>query len=421
MSISCVRNAALVLLLLPALLLAAGGHEHHQAGPESPPCGDPAKPPGINCGLAPSATFDEKGRLWVAWAFAGHIYVSQSGDQGQSFTPPVVVNRTPEPISARGENRPKIALDSEGRVFVSWTMPLEKRFSGHVRFSRSLDGGRSYSDPITVNDNLEITGHRFDALGVNQRGDIYIAWLDKRDRVKAEREGRAYRGAALYFALSTDHGGSFQTNAKVLDNTCECCRVAIAMDHDQLPVIMWRNIYGENTRDHALVKFADRMRPGEAQRVSFDEWQIDACPHHGPAITVAPDGRYHATWFNNAPQRHGLFYAHSSNGGKSFSTPLSIGDYDKNASHPDVVSRGDQVYLVWREYDGKQNTLHLMHSADRGDSWGAAVQVAATQGDADYPFLLTHGEAVYLYWHTRNEGFQVLRLDGGQYPESAKN
>lgn len=411
MSIRILRTMALVLLVLPAMVMAAEQHMHHQPGTTVNPCADAARPPELNCGLAPSASFDSRGRLWVAWAFTGHVYVSQSDDQGKSFAVPVAVNRTPEAISARGENRPKIVLDRQGRVFVSWTTPLEKRFTGHVRFSRSLDGGKSFSDPITVNDHLEITGHRFDALGVNERGDIYMAWLDKRDREKAQREGAEYRGAALYTALSQDHGETFEKNVKVVDHSCECCRVAMAMDSDQLPVILWRNIYGQNTRDHSLVKFTDSNRPGEPLRVSYDEWQIDACPHHGPALSVPRDGRYHATWFNNAPQRHGLFYAHSSDGGRSFSTPISVGNYELSASHPDVLATGQQVYLVWREYDGTRSTVRMMHSADRGESWGEARDVAHTQGEADYPFLLNDGKSVYLAWKTTTEGFRVMALN----------
>ena len=43
---------------------------------------------------------------------------------------------------------------ADGRIFVSWTTPLEKRFTGHVRFSVSNDNGKHFSDPIIVNDNL---------------------------------------------------------------------------------------------------------------------------------------------------------------------------------------------------------------------------------------------------------------------------
>lgn len=403
------------LMLASGVTVAADKHmhTHKHATVESlaQRCADTSRVPSIDCARAPSATFDAKGDVWVAWAFAGHVYVSHSTDKGRSFGTPVAVNRIPEPVSARGENRTKVVVDKAGRIFVSWTTPLQKRFTGHIRFSRSLDGGRSFAEPITVNDNLEITSHRFDAMGLNAKGDLYIAWLDKRDRLRAEREGKPYRGAAIYYALSSNHGESFNKNKKILDNTCECCRVAMAIDTDQLPVVIWRNIYGENTRDHALVKFIATDTPGDAVRVSYDEWQVDACPHHGPAIDVDSEGRYHAVWFNNAPQRHGLFYAHSEDQGKSFPNPLSFGDYERTASHPDVLSANDRVYLAWREFDGKVHNIRLMSAPVGTDNWTAARTVATSSGDADYPFLLHHDKEIYLAWRTESEGFRISRME----------
>lgn len=408
--------AALLTLLGSSAAAAAGPQQHNHGGGEQPPpaCGEGDALPRLECAKAPGVTFDAKGRLWLAWALGGHLYVNHSDDLGKSFSPPVVVNRVPEPISAHGENRPKIALDGEGRLFVSWTTPLAKRFTGNVRFSRSLDGGEHFADPLTVNDNLELTSHRFDALGVNARGDIYLAWLDKRDRLQAEREGRPYPGAALYYALSVDHGATFSKNVKVGDSSCECCRVAMAMDEHQLPVVMWRNIYGDNIRDHALARFSDRTTPKAPLRVSHDNWQVEACPHHGPALSAAADGVTHMTWFDNGPESHGLFYAHLVAGDSEPSAPHPFGNYAQGASHPDVLSQGRNVYLAWLEFDGTQHSVWLQHSADGGATWEMPLRLAETAGDADYPFLLARGDSVYLSWQAQREGYRLYAVAAGR-------
>ena len=395
-------------------LAATGGHNHGGKGTAAPGCGDVAALPDLQCADAPGVTIDGNGRLWIAWAYAGHLYVQHSDDKGVTFSRAVSVNRFPEAISARGENRPKIVVDKKGRIHVSWKTPLEKRFTGHIRFSRSTDGGEHFAEPITVNDNLDITGHRFDALGVNKEGDVYLAWLDKRHRYQAERAGEKYRGAALYMARSDNGGESFLPNRKVLDHSCECCRVAIDFNPKNLPVVMWRHIYGDNIRDHALVTFRDKGTPGEPRRVSFDQWQIDACPHHGPALAVGNDGTYHMTWFNNAPQSHGLFYANSTDEAETLSKPMGFGDYDKGAAHPDVLVQADDVYLVWQEFDGAAMTIRLMHSNDRGRNWSEPQDLAKSSGKSDYPFLLSDGERPYLSWHSQKEGYRLIPLDGNR-------
>ena len=372
-------------------------------------CADAAQPAQLKCAAAPSAQFDAKGHLWVAWSYGGHVYVSQSEDKGKTFKSSVAVNSVPEAISARGENRPKIAVNEAGRVYVSWTMPLEKRFTGHVRFSYS-DDGKHFSEPVIVNDNLDITGHRFDALGVNKKGDVYLAWLDKRDRYQASKNKEKYHGAAVYYALSEDGGKRFKANKKIIDHSCECCRVIIDFDKNDLPVILWRNIYGKDVRDHTLVRFVSKDQPGEPVRVSYDEWHIDACPHHGPDMSIDDTGNTHLAWFNNAPQRHGLFYAQQNKKDNSFSEAMSFGNYKATASHPNVMAHAEQVLLVWKEFDGKQESVWLQHSTDHGDSWTVAQKIAVTAAAADYPFLIKNKGEIYLQWQTQAEGFRLIEV-----------
>lgn len=383
--------------------------KHKQAVPNS--CKKSSIIPSIRCASTTSSHFDQKGILWVAWYSVGHVYVSQSTDKGKTFNPPVTVNRTPELVYSKGENRPKLAFGNNGEIYVSWTKKLtEKRFSGHIRFSRSVDGGKLFSDPLTVNDHLEVTSHRFDSMAVNKKGDIYITWLDKRDLLAAKKAGKKYNGSALYYALSTNNGKSFLKNAKIADTSCECCRTAIAIDTDQLPVIVWRHIFGDNIRDHGIVKFTQRNQAGKMKRLSYDKWHIEGCPHHGPSISIADDGIYHTTWFNNAPERHGLFYANSKDKMATFSAAMNFGNYDKSAAHPHVLSRGKQVYIVWKEFDGKQSSLYLKQSNDAGKSWSFPNLLTMTSASSDHPFVISDGKDVYASWHRIGEKYRLFKI-----------
>lgn len=405
-----------IYLCLVAVLFISGCAQkmnnsmHKKAGlPDN--CKKNSSIPSIRCASTTSAHFDKQGTLWVAWYASGHVYVSRSNDKGQSFNQPVTVNRIPEFVYARGENRPKMAFGANGEIYLSWTQKLtEKRFSGYIRFSRSIDGGKRFSDPVTVNDHLEVTSHRFDALAVNKKGNIYIAWLDKRDLLAAEKAGKKYNGAAVYYALSTNNGKSFHKNKKIADNSCQCCRVAMAIDNKQLPVIAWRHIFGDNIRDHGIVSFSTPDQAKKFKRLSYDNWYIEGCPHHGPAISIANDDVYHTTWFNNATERHGLFYANSKDQAASFSTPLNFGDYEKSAAHPHVLSRGKQVYIVWKEFDGKKSYLYFKQSNDSGQSWSSPIMLAMASAPSDHPFVISDGKDVYASWHRIGEKYRLLKI-----------
>jgi hypothetical protein len=148
----------------------------------------------------------------------------------------------------------------------------------------------------------------------------------------------------------------------------------------------------------------------EPVRVSHDHWQVDACPHHGGALSIAPDGAYHFVWFDNAPERQGLFYARSDDHGKSFSAPLPFGNFEAQAGHPHILAVGPKLFVVWKEFDGRQSVVRLMASADGGKSWQAPRQAAATAGASDHPMLITDGDRPYLSWHTAKEGFRLIEV-----------
>ncbi|MEW5944218.1 MAG: sialidase family protein [Pseudomonadota bacterium] len=363
--------------------------------------------------LAAMATFDAGGRLWLAKVQGGHVLVSRSDNRGKTFGPAVKVNPEPENIAADGENRPKILVARNGNIYVAWTRSLEKPMTGHIRFSRSVDGGKTFSAPVIVNDNHEVISHRFDAMAVNERGQIYIAWLDKRDLAAAQKKGEKYSGAAVYYAVSDDDGATFRPNAKAADHTCECCRVAMAVDADDIPVVTWRHIFENNVRDHALLKLDGVSQPS---RMTFDDWRIEACPHHGPALAIGDDGVYHATWFNDG----GLFYANSEDCGKTFSVPFGFGGSEAQPSHPYVVSFRKNVFLAWKEFDGKNSIIRAMVSADGGDSWSPPRKLAATAGASDHPLLIRDGEKVYLSWNTAKEGFRLIEVTAKTRAKSKK-
>ncbi|HEY4698426.1 MAG TPA: sialidase family protein [Gallionella sp.] len=358
--------------------------------------------------LAVTAVFDEKGRLWLATIRDQHVYVSYSDDHGVTQSAPVKVNTEPENILGDGENRPKI-IARNGVVYISYTQGLAKPMSGNIRFSRSADGGNSFSAPITANDNREVISHRFDSMMVNGKGHVYIAWLDKRDQSAAEKKGEKYNGSAIYYAMSDDGGTSFRRNVKIADHVCECCRTAMAVDTDDYPVVTWRHIYDTNIRDHALVKLDGKMAP---VRLSHENWNTASCPHHGPSLSIAADGIYHATWFNNAPERHGLFYAYSTDQGKTFSSPLNFGNFEAQPAHPYVLSHGSRVYLVWKEFDGESTGILGMHSGDGGRSWSAPEKLAATSDASDSPMLIGGNDRAYLSWSTLKEGYRLIEISG---------
>jgi hypothetical protein len=298
--------------------------------------------------------------------------------------------------------------DKDGGVFVSYATFRDKAFNGQVFYAYSADRGRSFSASRAITADTE--SQRFQALALDPAGGLFAAWLDKRRRPAARAKGERYPGAALaYTWLPTDggNGGTIPEAAIAQDNTCECCRIGLTFAGPGKPVILFRNIFAGGVRDHAVLTFVGRSTPGPAQRVSEDDWQTDACPHHGPSLAVSPSGPYHCAWFTNGRARQGVFYARSLDVGISFSPPMLVGAADRQASRPAVSAVRDSVHIAWKEFNGESTLLLAMTSRDDGRTWSPSREVARTDGDSDHPLLVSNGTGTFVSWLTRNEGYRL--------------
>lgn len=364
--------------------------------------------------LGTSAAVDNHGQLWIVHkegdAGGQNIVLRVSADGGQTWDAPRRVLTAPEPVSAEGENRPKIAFGRRNEIYITWTRPLSRPYTGEIRFVRSLDGGRSFSAPRTVHANRDIITHRFESMIVDRDGRIYVTWIDKRDLHAAQAKKRKYAGAAVYYAVSDDGGASFRGDHKIADHSCECCRIALALDQEGQPVALWRHVFEPNVRDHALARLAPDGRVAPIRRASFDDWRVDACPHHGPGLAFAPDGTRHQVWFNVREGEGGVFYSATSATGEVLQSQR-LGN--SRAAHADVAVHGQQVAVAWKQFDGKETAVLARLSEDGGRTW-RDLELARTQGPSDQPRLVTAGSGVLMVWRTRDEDVVTVAVRGRQ-------
>lgn len=386
---------ALGLLGLVFALAAPAQHAGHGAAKAK------KRAPALGIGAA----FSPSGELWVvALDEQQRLTLRTSADQGKTWAPPRVLERGDDAISADGENRPKIAFGPQGRVVISYTQPLAKPYSGAIRMLRSSDGGRSFAAPFTVHADRQIITHRFESIAFDAQGTLHTLWIDKRD-LEAAASKKDYRGAAIYRNESRDGGASFGPDIKLADHSCECCRIALAPSPDGSLAAMWRHVFAPNQRDHA---FALLGAPAKAEpvRASLDRWAVDACPHHGPGLTPAAQGGYHAVWFGERAGtpavRYGRLAADGSPQGEARPLP------DDGAEHADLISAGATLAIVWRSYDGQATRLRAWLSRDDGRSF-VLQELDSSSDDNDHPRLVRHGERLFALWHT-TKGIHVHAL-----------
>jgi len=357
--------------------------------------------------LGASAAFDAHGRLWLVTARDGHVLVQHSDDFGKTLSTLVEVNQTAEKIYDEGENRPRIAFGTKGQIYVTWSHPLAGPWTGYVRFVRSLDGGKHFSAPVTVNHDLAKITHRFDALAVDGHGRVVVAWVDKRDEVKAKAAGKPYLGAAIYYSWSDDGGKTFAPDRKLMGHSCECCRIALAREPNGDIAAFFRGVFGDNIRDHAFAVLRTDGKGVHPQRATFDGWKIAACPHQGPGLAIGSNGVLHGVWYE-ASHGPAIWYGQLDPGHPPTHV-LKIGG--PGAGHADVAVHDHDVWVAWNQVSAKGYQLMLRVSHDGGDAFGAPRAIADSNVAVYSPQLLVHDGRAFVAWNTAS-GFRLVAIHG---------
>jgi hypothetical protein len=388
-----------LLICLAALLAggtAAAQHQHGKPGAGAPEA------------FTAAPAFGLDGTLWLVRPMVDRIVVTHSRDLGKTFSQPVMV--TPEPMNLDWgpDARARIVVDDKGGLVVTFGTFQDKNFNGRAYFARSTDNGASFTRPRPIT--ADTTSQRFEVAGVDPSGRVFAAWLDKRNVASARAAGRAYPGAALAYAWE-DGAADFGGTAIALDNACECCRIGLAFAGAGRPAVSFRNIFPGSVRDHAVITFQDEKTPGPVRRVSVDDWKIEACPHQGPSLAIAPDGSYHVAWFTDGAARKGVFYARADSADAPFSVPRALSKPDRQPARPYLLASGSALHLVWKEFDGTKAVVRWQVSHDSGRQWTEARTVADTEDASDHPILVADRQRVYLSWLTKIEGYRLIPLE----------
>ncbi|MGR8931296.1 MAG: hypothetical protein ACU836_11685 [Gammaproteobacteria bacterium] len=394
---SYLKKASIVLLFS---VLASAGLIACQNGRKSLE-GLPLESQAINATI--SASFDRNGRLWRLIPTENAVYLQSSADNGQSYSPPVRINQVDREINVWPENPPIVEVGPEGRIHVLYYVNEAQKAESF--YSYSDDGGATFSRAVPISDHADSARNYMDGMLADNHGRLYFFWHDTRHENRMKHPGEL----SLYYAVSDDSGLGRFNNLPVSDNICSCCRTAVGLLPANRPILFARMVFSDGSRDHSLISMKEDGTWATPQRIAYDNWKIDACPEHGPAMSVDRSGRIHMVWFSQGDARQGLFYAHSDNEGKSVSSPIALGNPDYLPSHADVLASNDMVFLAWVEFDGDQSHVWIARSDDRGEHWLAPREVAKASGATNFPKLLNNGKQVFLSW-TANKTHQLIAV-----------
>ncbi|MGH7468076.1 MAG: sialidase family protein [Longimicrobiales bacterium] len=352
---------------------------------------------------------------WVAGDSSGyHLYFARSGDGGASWSAPVRVTDRAHDIKPHAEASARMVAVN-GAIALFWPNNIEvpgRRFpASHMRFSRSTDGGRSWTSAITLNDDTAsaLAGHTFH--GATARGDtMIVAWLDSRTGAQPAHGDTAVHhdgDATIYTAVSADRGVSWAAqNGVYWGNACPCCRVSLASAPDGRVLAAWRGHFEGSVRDPVVATLSPAR--GAPTRVRADGWVFQGCPHTGPALAIDDTGSLHVAWFTGKEGGAGVFYARTSGASSAFGTALPLLTAESlPAAHPAItMTRAGAVIAMNLDPNGRR----ALTIATVREGTATTHVVPNTEG-ADHPHLiaLPDGNAL-VAWTEKMAGAVRIRL-----------
>lgn len=336
---------------------------------------------------------------WVSAEAGGsdgelHFSVTRSGRAGPD--PTVSVRDPIGAIEPRGEAPPKIAEDPDGTLYAMYTVGRKVeglRFpQSSLRLVRSDDGGQSWTPPITVNSGERFGSHNFHSLHADA-GLVVASWLT----IGAE-------GSAVAMSRSEDRGATFEPERVLpLGEACPCCRTSVAIAADRTMYLTWRKVDPGDERDLAVVRSDDLGDTWSAPVEPRDDgWVFPACPHAGPSLAVDPSGGVHVAWWTGKEGEAGVYYARSTDGGRSWmAQPMAVGPRSMPA-HVQLAVDARGVFVVWDDGLGELPVVTLRRSTDGGVRFGPPQTLSAPGVAGGYPVIALSPDSVRVAWSQKS-------------------
>src|SRR2546427_13092992 len=130
---------------------------------------------------------------WSGSTGGDDIYFTKSSDGGRTWSTPLRVN---DDIGNVAQAQPRVALDPANNIYIAWTDT--RGGTNDIYFSKSINGGGRFSANVRVND-ITTNSPSEPSLAVDPVNPhlVHVVWTETRTPIN---------GPAIYFAQSTNGG-----------------------------------------------------------------------------------------------------------------------------------------------------------------------------------------------------------------------
>ncbi len=344
-----------------------------------------------------------------------NIYAVRSTDEGRTFGPSVRVNDAPGTAGLFGAT---VALDQQNRTSVVW---FDERDGDHdIFFARGLDGGQGFTANVRVNDDKarpaiadEFVEDEFFDQDAGATGPAFQTLpsvaVDRHGTILVAWQDYRRNQADIYFARSTDGGRTFSPNVRVNDDLGRAGQLypSLAVDGSGTIYLAWHD-FRKGNQDIYFARSTDGGRTFSRNlRVNDD---TGTAGQFNPSLAVNEHGEIYIAWHDLRSGNADIYTAVSRDGGLTFGRNIRVNDDQGDAFqfHPSlgINGRGD-IAVAWEDYRNGEADIYLATSRDGGATFGPNVRVNDDRGTVNHLHASVAGAAenslAVLWEDQRNE------------------
>lgn len=343
-----------------------------------------------------SISVDGEGSINVAWqeTWIQEIRFSRSNDEGDIFIAPIVVMPN-VPRYSYGDN--DIVATGKG-IHITFVV-FDKIFGGAENaYSRSTDGGETFSYPIIVS-NVDLINSYGPSIAADGNNRIGIVWTDS-DLIGTS-------GSSIFYCGSVDNGDTFST-PMILVGNAPVSGPDIAISSGNIYVV-WSA--GEHGIQEGI--FFSRSLDGG---VTFSEPNIisNFSDYSGVSnIAVDSSGNIYVVWEegNIGLKNKKILFVRSIDAGNSFSSPAILEGVAGNACCSSIALVNGRIYISWSTTDDGYQTFqnYLVWSLNGGATFSNPFKIPL-EPEAGGPEIVAieHYEFGLLYGVSRDLFFSKV-------------
>jgi hypothetical protein len=231
-----------------------------------------------------------------------------------------------------------LIADQHGNFHAVWLEDPEENGYQSLRYARSVDWGKRWSQAATLDDST--CSCCWNTFAVSPENELNILYRDMKPRdmslLQSYDDGKSWRHVSTV--------GEFNWKFDGCPHVGGGLAYTGANNPKQLHSLVWTGAEGESGLYHLSSKNNGNCW-SKPQKLGNN-------PIHGDI--AASDSNIVAVWDEMEPDGASIFYAKSEDGGTTWLTPIRLTQANNAATHPRLVATEHGLLALWTEKPSKQ-------------------------------------------------------------------